>query len=454
MSKGLTRSLGEFVADVRIDRIPREALGIVHTGFADCVGTLVAGSIEDAPQTLLKTLSPQAGESTLFLDGPRVAAPEAALVNGTAAHALDFDDVALRGHPSAVLVPAILAEGEALKSSGAQLATAYVAGYEVWADLASRDPDQHHDKGWHPTGIFGAIGAAAACASLRGLDAEKATQAIALGASHSCGLMANFGTMTKPYHAGRAAQAGVLAARLAAAGFTASPDALEHPQGFLGAVSPEGRVDRTSPARAGTAWRILTDALSVKKYPLCFCTHRALDGILDLLAETPVKASDVKGVTVTTSKRNITVLRNARPQTGLEAKFSMQFAMASALVAQRAGLAELTDPFVQRADVQAMLPKVAVVASTDREDPNRLGAVPFDVVLLETTDGRRLEKRVRTERGSPEAPLSREELWAKFQACFAAGKSKLDARAVFDALMALERQPSVSALTATQRKAA
>jgi 2-methylcitrate dehydratase PrpD len=454
MSEGLTRSLGAFVAELRIDKIPRDALEVVHTGFADCVGTLIAGTVEDAPNILLKTLAPPPGDATLFLDGPRVPAPEAAWINGTAAHALDFDDVALRGHPSAVLVPAILAEGESLKSSGAQLATAYVAGYEVWAELASRDPDQHHDKGWHPTGIFGAIAAAAACASLRGLDAEKATQAIALGASHSSGLMANFGTMTKPYHAGRAAQAGVMAARLAAAGFTASADALEHPQGFLAAVSPQGRVDRTSPATAGSAWRILTDGLSVKKYPLCFCTHRALDGMLDLLAETPVEASDVKGVTVTTSKRNITVLRNARPQTGLEAKFSMQFAMACAIVAQRAGLAELTDPFVRRADVQALLPKVAVVASTGPEDPKRLGAVPFDVVLLETTDGRRLEKRVRTERGSPEAPLSREELWAKFQGCFAAAKSKLDARTVFDALMSLERQPSVAALTGTQRKAA
>ena len=134
--------------------------------------------------------------------GRRIPAPEAAWINGAAAHALDYDDVALRGHPSAVLVPAILAEAESLKATGAQMATAYAAGYEVWADLQRRDPDQHHEKGWHPTGIFGAIGAAAACASLRGLDPETATQAIALGASQSAGLVSNFGTMTKPFHAG------------------------------------------------------------------------------------------------------------------------------------------------------------------------------------------------------------------------------------------------------------
>ena len=285
-------------------------------------------------------------------------APEAAWINGTAAHALDYDDVALRGHPSTVLVPAILAEGESLGATGAQLATAYVAGYEVWADLQRRDPAQHHEKGWHPTGIFGAIAAAAACASLRGLDAEKATQAIALGASQSAGLVANFGTMTKPFHAGRAAHAGVISARLAAAGFTSSPDALEHPLGFLAATSPKGDVDRTSPTQAGRDWNILTLGLSVKKYPLCYCTHRAIDGALDLLREQKVGADNVRSITVSTSRRNATILRNSRPQTGLEAKFSMQFAMASSIVANRVGLRELTDDFVRRKDVQALIPKV------------------------------------------------------------------------------------------------
>ena len=223
------------------------------------------------------------------------------------------------------------------------MATAYVAGYEVWADLQRRDPDQHHEKGWHPTGIFGAIGAAAACASLRGLDADKATTAIALGASQSAGLVSNFGTMTKPFHAGRSAHAGVIAARLAAAGFTASPDALEHPLGFLAAISPKGNVDRSSPTQAGRDWAILSQGLSVKKYPLCYCTHRAIDGALDMLRDQKLGPADVKAVTVSTSRRNTKILRNSRPQTGLEAKFSMQFAMASAIAAGRVGLGELTD---------------------------------------------------------------------------------------------------------------
>jgi 2-methylcitrate dehydratase PrpD len=269
MPEALTRSLAAFVSDLRLSAVPADALTVVHTGFADCIGTMIAGSIEDPPNILRKALASAPGDASLFLTGPRVPAPDAAWINGTAAHALDYDDVALRGHPSTVLVPAILAEGESLGASGAQLATAYIAGYEVWAELAARDPAQHHQKGWHPTGIFGPIGAAAACASLRGLDPKRAAHALALGASHSSGLVANFGTMTKPYHAGRAAHSGVVAARLATAGFTASPDALEHPVGFLAAVSPKGEADRASPAKAGQAWQILKQGLSVKKYPLC-----------------------------------------------------------------------------------------------------------------------------------------------------------------------------------------
>jgi 2-methylcitrate dehydratase PrpD len=453
MSEPLTRSLGTFVSELRLQAIPADALRVVHTGFADCVGTMIAGSVEDPPKILAKVLSPPPGDASLYLVGPRAPAPEAAWINGAAAHALDYDDVALRGHPSAVLVPAILAEGESLKASGAQMATAYVAGYEVWADLQRRDPDQHHEKGWHPTGIFGAIGAAAACASLRGLDPEKATQAIALGASQSAGLVSNFGTMTKPFHAGKSAHAGIIAARLAAAGFTSSPDALEHPLGFLSAVSPKGNVDRASPTQAGRDWNILTLGLSVKKYPLCYCTHRAIDGALDMLADKKIGPADVKAIKVSTSRRNTKVLRNSRPQTGLEAKFSMQFAMASAIAARRVGLTELTDGFVQRKDIQALFPKVEVVPD-DREDPQRLGAAPYDTVVIETIDGRRLESaRVTLERGSPELPLSSEELWTKFEACFAVGNPRLAARSIFDALMSIERQPGVAAFTSLRQAA-
>ncbi len=446
MPVALTVDLGRFIAGLRYPDIPRDALPVIHTGFTDCIGVMIAGRSEPPAQLLRAALAPAPGEATLLFGAGTASAPEAAWINATAAHALDFDDVAQRGHPSTVLVPAILAEAQALGATGRQMVLAYAAGYETWAELVRRDADAHHNKGWHPTGIFGAIGAAAACASLRGLSAEHAAHAIALGASQSAGIMANFGTMTKPFHAGRAAHAGVMSARLAASGFTAAQDALEHPQGFLAAVSPAGRIDVDSPLEAGRVWKLSRDRLSVKKYPLCFCTHRALDGMLDLLKDNPLDAARVARVRVSTSRRNTTILRNHRPQTGLEAKFSMEFAMACAIVTGRAGLTELTDGFVRRADIQALMQRVSV-APDDREDPNAPGYTPDDVVTVETDNGTLLESRkITTVRGGPQQPLEREELWAKFDDCLRVGAAGVPARPLFDSLMSLDQLGHVGQL--------
>lgn len=440
----ITRELGAFVANLKFEQIPPAALDVIHMGFADCVGVMLAGRDEPPTRILTQVLAPVAGTSNLVFGDSTAPAPDAAWINGTAAHALDFDDVALRGHPSTVLVPAIIAEAQALGSSGKDMVTAYAAGYEVWADLTRRDPEHYHTKGWHPTGILGAIAAAAACASLNKLDPEQCALAISLGASQSAGIMANFGTMTKPFHAGRSAQSGVIAARLVKAGFTSSPDALEHPQGFLSAVSPGGRADVTLPVEAGKVWKLLTAKLSVKKYPLCFCTHRCLDGMLDLLAEHPLKADEIESIAAMTSRRNTKVLRNHQPQTGLEAKFSMEFAMASCVVGGRAGLSELVDDFVQRKDIQELMRKVVVIADDD-EDPNAPGYSPFDLVTVVLKDGRKIESRkIDTVRGGPAYPLSRDQLWAKFEDCANVGHANAIARPLFDTMMSLEKVGKVS----------
>lgn len=444
----LTRTLGQFVADLSPNRIPDEASRVARTGFIDCVGVMIAGRDEPPSQVLREVLKPVSGDATLYFSEASAPAPDAAWINGTAAHALDFDDVALRGHPSTVLVPAILAEAEALDASGRDMVVAYVAGYEAWAELVGRDPDSHHGKGWHPTGIFGSIAAAAACASLRRLDPSRAAQAIALGASQSAGLMANFGTMTKPFHAGRSAHAGVMAARLAEAGFTASLDTLEHPQGFLNAVSPAGNADREGePTALGESWRIVSEGLHVKKYPACYCTHRAIDGLLDLLSAHPVRAADIDRITVALSENYATILRNHRPRTGLEAKFSIEFAMASAVVANRVGLTELTDAFVERPDVQELMGRVHVETNTDY-DPEEPGASRTDRVTVSLKSGDVLESEpVRWARGHAAKPLGDADLFAKFESCLAVGRSAIPASALFERLRGLERG-SARALTA------
>jgi 2-methylcitrate dehydratase PrpD len=440
MMMALTQDLGRFVADLSFERLPKDAIEVARTGFIDCIATMIAGAPDPAPQLLRQALQPTGGEATLYFTGERSPAPEAAWINGTAGHALDYDDVAsLRGHPSTVLVPAIIAEGEALGASGRAMLTAYVAGYETWAELAWRDPGHHHRKGWHPTGIFGPIGAAAACALLRGLDADGATRALALAASQSSGTMANFGTMTKPFHAGRSAHSGLMSARLAELGFTASPDALEHPQGFLSAVSPAGEVDRETPPQGlGSDWWITKYRLGIKKYPACYCTHRALDAMLELLARHLLEPEQIEQITVSLSDTHSLILRNHQPQTGLAAKFSMEFAMAAAVTARRAGLAEYTDTFVRRPEVQELMRRVGV-ETNQNYDPEVSGASVFDQVRVDLVGGGTLaSEKVARAKGHADRPLSQDELFEKFRTCLDAGGARVAPEMLFDRLRRLE----------------
>jgi 2-methylcitrate dehydratase PrpD len=443
----LTKALGRFVADLSPNRLPEEAVTVAALGFTDCVGTMIAGRNEACTQILKGVLAPTGGPASLYFSGEKSPAPEAGWINGTAAHALDYDDVGVHGHPSTVLLPAILAEAEVLDAGGLDMITAYVAGYETWAELCRRDMPTYHAKGWHPTGIFGAIAAAAACAKLRRLDAAKTAMALALGASQSAGIMANFGTMTKPFHAGRAAHAGIIAARLAEAGFTSSLDALEHPQGFLSAVSPEGNPDRESEPRLGEDWAILHHGVSIKKYPACYGTHRAIDSILGLLAEHPVKPDEVGKVSVHFGRLSSKILRNHQPDTGLSAKFSMEFAMASSLIAGRVTLKELTDSFVRRADVQGMMHRVELDI-TDEVDPENRRTPPWEQVRIALRSGETIEgPKVARATGHAERPLSESQLYEKFVDCLAFGGSVIPAEALYARLKTI-RSMSARALTA------
>jgi len=443
----LTADLARFIATLRPADLPAGALPFVRTAFTDTFGTLVAGRDSEEARMLRGVLQPAPGESRLLVDRGSARAPEAAWINATAAHALDYDDAAQRGHISVVVVPALLAEAEALGAGGERMATAYAAGYETWAELMRREPDHHHNRSWHPTGVLGPVAAAAACASLRGLTPDQTAHALGIAASQSAGLIANFGTMTKPYHAGRASHAGLMAARLAQQGFTAGADVLEHPKGLMRGISPQGRVDLASPVQAGRDWKLPVAGVNVKKYPTCFATHRALDGMLELLQQHALQPHEVLRVEVTISRRNRSTLRFAQPQTALEAKFSMQFAMAAALVARRCGLPELRDDFVLRTDVQALMRRVEVLPE-DREDETRPGEAPQDIVRLHTLDGRVLSRAVDYVRGGPELPLAPGELAAKFEGCLAAGGLRAAPRPLYDALMAIDTLPGTAALYA------
>jgi 2-methylcitrate dehydratase PrpD len=261
--------------------------------------------------------------------------------------------------------------------------------------------------------------------------------------------MANFGTMTKPFHAGKAAHAGIMAARLAEAGFTASTDALEHPQGFLHAISPTGTEDRTSEAKPGEKWAILSQGLGIKKYPTCYCTHRAIDCMLDLVRETTIKPDEVKKITVNISDYFATVLRNHQPDTGLSAKFSMEFAMASGVIAKRVGLRELTDEFVQRPDIQALMRKVEIVTTTEY-DAELPGAAPHDQVRVQLTNGSTIAgEPVKRATGHATRPLTEAQIYEKFADCLDAGASDIPAEVLFKRLSAIQTM-SAREITALQ----
>jgi len=422
----LTRALAEYVANPEFGGAEEEAMRIAKLGCMDTVATMIAGSNEPVVKLLLKHYESSSGPAQAPIPFAGISKPviQAACINATAGHALDYDDVAMSGHPSTVIAPAILAEGHRLGVNGEDVLKAYVVGYETWGELVSREPGKYHLKGWHPTGVLGTVAAAAAVSYLNKLDADHAQTALAIAASMASGLVANFGTMTKPLHAGRAAANAIEAVQLAMAGLTAAPDVFEHRAGYLAALSVEGKADRSSAAtRLGGKPRILETGLSIKRYPVCYSCHRCIDGALRLVEENNLSADDVVSVTTYIGEAQASMLRNHKPQTGLEAKFSIEFAIASALVAREVGLKQLTDDFVLRPEVQAQFDKVKteIVNTQCPLDP---AFAYTDRVVMKLKDGRVLDSgEIRFPLGNAENPMSEQGMKAKFLDCCASGRA-------------------------------
>jgi 2-methylcitrate dehydratase PrpD len=418
MSQGLTQGLGEFIADPGFEAVPQDLQSSLRNAFIDTLACLLSGRSEPVTVAALQVAAQRAPvpETGVLLTDQRLAAPDAAFVNAVAAHALDLDDMALRGHPSVVLVPALLAAGEACGAPDDLLLRSYLVGYEVWAELLAREPDSYHAKGWHPTGVLGTVAVAAAIAHLEGLPARVCAHAVGIAASLAGGLMGNFGSMTKPLHAGWAASHGIEAVRLAAAGITASPDILERQTGFLGAFSPQGRADRgpwTRPAEL----RFRHSGLSIKKYPVCYAAHRVVDGMLALRDEHGFTASQIDKITVTVSTVNARVLHSHHPATGLEGKFSIEFTCAMAACDGALGLAQVTDQQVTREDVQRLISHVhcETVAPGCPIDPD---FALHDRVQVQLTSGEVLDSGpIRFARGHSQLPLSDDDIRAKFDDC-------------------------------------
>jgi 2-methylcitrate dehydratase PrpD len=357
-----------------------------------------------------------------------------------AAHAIDWDDYAYSNHPSAVLVPAILAVADARGATGLRMAQAYIAGYEVWGNLMRREPGHLHSKGWHPTAVLGPVAAAVAVAVLMRLGRDETRHAVALSASFAGGVMANFGTMAKPLHAGRAAQSGIHAAEMALAGMQAGATALESPLGLMKALSPEGRVDLLTPLPAvGEPGLIETLGLNIKKYPTVGASQRTIDALRGLLVRQAIDPQRIHEAIVLVSEKHAAVMPFHHPRTALEAKFSLEFVVAACLLRGKVGIAELQDDFVSSDAVQALMRRVRI-ETTAEVDPSYPGAAPADFVRLRMADGtEHTTDKVRRATGHADLPLPTAELWAKFQECAQLVQAtEARARRLFDALQHID----------------
>ena len=413
------------------------------------MGVALAGSVEPVARHVRDVARAEGGASRCGILGvtDRTGAGWAALANGTAAHAHDFDDMCFvsMAHPSAPLVAAGLPVAELAGAGGAALLDAYCVGFEIEAVLGRVMNPTHYEQGWHATATLGTIGAAATAARLLGQDAPTVAHTMAIAASEASGLKESFGTMVKPLQAGLAGRNGVLAALLAGAGLTASDRMIDGSQGLLVAMQARRHELGDAGAALGQVWEIVDGGITVKLYPSCAGTHPSIDTLLDLRAEHRFVADQVDRIEIGVDAVTPTVLIHDRPTSGLEGKFSLHFCAAAAVARGRVDIetfetAGLADPVIR-----ALLPRV-----TMRVDPSvGVDQPPLTeaVVTVRLVDGRSFERRVRGARGYPTRPPTAEELDRKFRACAERAVPPAATGAALDWLHTMERQPRVAALT-------
>ena len=336
---GLTRALARRALAIRYEDIPEDVREWARQCALDMVGVAIAGLDDPLVRILAAELAETGGTGVAGVPGlaTRLPATQAALLHGTAAHALDYDDVnlAMPGHPSVAILPAVLALAEERGSSGAAVLAAFVAGYETACRVGEVISPGHYDVlGFHPTGTVGVFGAAAAAAHLMGLDEERALHALGIAATQAAGLKSMFGTMCKPLHAGRAAEAGLFAARLAARGFTARPDSIECAQGFAATHSPDFNPKKGLADPPG-GWHIRHNLF--KYHAACYLTHAGIETGRKLRAAHGFRPEDIAAVTLRIDQATDRVCNIAAPTTGLEAKFSLKLTAAMALAGTETG---------------------------------------------------------------------------------------------------------------------
>ena len=444
--------LAKRITALTFNELPQEAIHWAKVGILDTVGVTLAGAEEEATRIVADVVlrGAPAGPALVFGRNQRVGALDAALVNGTASHALDFDDCnnTLGGHPSAPILPALFALAEETGASGREFITAYVAGFETECKFSLGVNFYQYTRGWHPTATIGIFGCAAACARLLGLPGDKVATALAIAASLASGIKSNFGTMVKPLHVGHCTRNGLFAALLARGDFTANASAFEHKQGYFNVFNGEGNYEAGKILPAwGKPFDIVSPGIAIKQYPCCGSTHPALDAMLALKRAHRLKADDIARIDVWIHTRRLEHTNRPDPRTPLDAKFSVQYCVARAATDGRIMIDDFEVDAIQDAAVRRLLPKIHAAPYTTAQFPaeNHFGAE----VRVETKDGRTLSHKVDQPFGrTVENPLPPERLKEKFENCAARALSRERIASVYSTIQGLEDLKDVRELTA------
>ena len=423
---GATEKIARFIVDTGYEDIPRDVVEKAKRTALDCVGAALAGVTQPVSQTITGYVTKLGGapQASVFGAGVKVAFADAALANGVLAHALDYDDCGVKiGHPSVLVLPALLSLGQHLGASGQDTLTAYILGLEVEGKLALHADFKLMQARLNHQTWYGSIGAAAACAKLLKLDVAKTRLALGIAGNFACGLSANHGSMAGAMAAGNACRNGVVAALMAQEGVTANPDVIEAKNGFYDTLVGPGHYDAERMAESlGNPFYIEAPGIGLKMYPSCYHTHRALDAVFQLIGEHRLSDKDIAEVDVGTSERAMRVLAFSEPETPYQAKFSMPHCIAAAVVDREVNLETFTarkfedrDIVEARKKVHLSFPDVPIWPGLADVGPDT--EFVGNPVTIRTTDGRSYSARVDIPRGDPALPLTDEELLTKYREC-------------------------------------
>ncbi|MGE0407030.1 MAG: MmgE/PrpD family protein [Candidatus Korobacteraceae bacterium] len=463
----VTQYVCQFVSGTPYSSLPTDVLELGKKSILDGIGLALAGSVAETGELTHKYLehsgfvaeqssTNSSGSATVI--GSRIKAPVrfAAFVNGVSIHAEDYDDTQLAvapdrvygllTHPTAPVLPVALALAETRGVSGRDFTVAYHIGIEVACKVAESINPRHYQDGFHSTGTLGTIGAAAAASRLYGFETGAIARAMGIAAAQASGLRPNFGTMTKPFHAGRAAESGVVAAEFAALGWTASENILEAPQGFYQAAG--GGFDAGAiMGMLGKPWTFADPGISIKPHPCGSLTHPGMTEMRRLIQEHKIRAEQVERVDVGTNSNMPKALIHHQPKNALQAKFSMEFGMAALLLYGKAGLIEFQDEVVNRPEVKQMIQRVHFGVN---EEAERAGYNKMTTIIdIQMKDGRKISGRADFGKGSPANPMSYSEVADKFLDCAAFAKwPSQKSRAIVEMVRKLEDVKDIRQLTA------